>query len=597
VFQVAEYFFCVYYSYEWIIRFLAFKRKLDGLKDAWFVFDSLLVISMVSETWLMSCIILLTSSGGGLGTGSPVILRLARLLRLSRMARMARLLRAMPELLILIKGMFAAVRSVVFTLGLLLAIIYVFAVTFTQLCVDTPCESVFSDVPASVHMLWLNGALMDNLGVVIVPLQEQGVLYLMVFYLFLIIAALTLKNMLIGVICEVVSAVASSERETMALTYVKQRIKTLMSESDQDDDNKISKVEFMELLTKKEAALILKDVGVDVVGLVDFADMIFEQELSSGEETDSEVERRLSFAEFMGVILDLRGSNTATVKDIVELRKYVKGRFTQLEKKVVEASTGLPRRRSSLRKCLSRASLDSIRMVAEDETSCDILSDKDIEQDVFSRRLSHKTPKRMTPDSSSATTFRSALDESVSQMLAAHAGEMATLQAEIKHLQQALLKHEHNEKRRSELCVRCGESCGTSKQISDSDNSVGRLSKEVVCQVHQWETSKPPNSRKARPHLQDRASKTSSSRGSFDGSALRLAPTSQDELSCAGVIPMAPKNVPPDDQAQMREAQKSGAACGHSTCGRSFQPGASGGTDGSRSGAPGHPGLQFVQDL
>ena len=50
---------------------------------------------------------------------NPIQFRLVRLLRLTRMARMARLLRAMPELLVLIKGMVVAMRSVFFTLCLL----------------------------------------------------------------------------------------------------------------------------------------------------------------------------------------------------------------------------------------------------------------------------------------------------------------------------------------------------------------------------------------------------------------------------------------------------------------------------------------------
>lgn len=508
---------------------------------------------------------------------------------------MARLLRAMPELLILIKGMFAAIRSVVFTLGLLLAIIYVFAITFTQLCVDTPCESVFSDVPSSIHMLWLNGALMDNLGVVIIPLQEQSVFYLMVFYLFLIIAALTLKNMLIGVICEVVSAVAASERESMTLTYVKQRIRELMREGDQDDDNQISRIEFLQLLTRKEAALILKDVGVDVVGLVDFADTIFEQDYTPGDDTDSEVDKRLSFAEFMGVILELRGSNTATVKDIVELRKYIKTRFTHLEHRLQEASTGFTRRRTAR---LSRASLDNIKLVADDleEMNCDRVPDKDADGNAISRRLSRKSFREVASDRSSTTVFQSALDESVSRMLAAHAGEMATLQAEIKQLQQALWRHERNEERGSELCVRCGGSCGTSRQISESGNSVGRFqSGEVVCQAPQRAPSKPFNSSATQPQPQehqDRAPKTSNGWGPFGGRALRPVSTNEDELSCVGVMPMVPPNIP-HDEPEMREAQRSGAVQGHAACSRSFLPGAGSGIDVSRSGPTRHSGLHF----
>merc|ERR1719409_2175499 len=93
------------------------------------------------------------------------IIRLAKLLRLSRMARMARLLRAMPELLILIKGMLAACRSVFFTLCLLTLIMFVFSVAFRQLSVDCDFADIyFVSVPASMYSLLLHGTLLDDVS-------------------------------------------------------------------------------------------------------------------------------------------------------------------------------------------------------------------------------------------------------------------------------------------------------------------------------------------------------------------------------------------------------------------------------------------------
>ena len=40
VFQIAEHFFCFYFSFEWFCRFMSFRKKRDGCKDGWFVFDS-----------------------------------------------------------------------------------------------------------------------------------------------------------------------------------------------------------------------------------------------------------------------------------------------------------------------------------------------------------------------------------------------------------------------------------------------------------------------------------------------------------------------------------------------------------------------------
>lgn len=329
LYQMIEHFFCIYFSFEWTIRFLAFKHKRNGFRDAWFCFDSCLVTFLVFETWIMSAIVLM--SGGGSSIGSPSILRMARLLRLSRMARMVRLFRAMPELLILIKGLAASVRSMLFTLMLLFSIVYVFAIAFKQLCDGADCEPAFSSVSEAIHTLWLNGALMDDVGMLVEPLERQGIFMLVLFYTYLLLTALTMMNMLIGVICEVVSAVSSTEKEALMLSYVRDQIKALMIEGDFDENQNICKEEFLQLLHNKAAANILQDTGVDVVGLVDVADTIFE-----ANPEDADEDRSLSFAEFMNLVLDLRGSNTATLKDITELRRHINSKFSHLENKILE---------------------------------------------------------------------------------------------------------------------------------------------------------------------------------------------------------------------------------------------------------------------
>merc|ERR1719386_189948 len=52
-FQIAEHLFCGYFTCEILIRWLAFQYKVSCLKDAWFMFDSCLVTTMVFETWIM----------------------------------------------------------------------------------------------------------------------------------------------------------------------------------------------------------------------------------------------------------------------------------------------------------------------------------------------------------------------------------------------------------------------------------------------------------------------------------------------------------------------------------------------------------------
>jgi len=127
VFIIAENAFCTYFTGEWIIRFMAFKYKRNGLHDAWFVFDSILVFMMVMETWIITLVFALVGTGVT-GLRNASILRILRLARMVRISRLARLMRAIPELVILLKGIGAASRSVFVFFLLWVIIIYVFAV-------------------------------------------------------------------------------------------------------------------------------------------------------------------------------------------------------------------------------------------------------------------------------------------------------------------------------------------------------------------------------------------------------------------------------------------------------------------------------------
>lgn len=332
IFQVAENFFCIFFLLEWITRFLAFKVKLSCLRDAWFVFDGSLVALMVLETWVLTLVLVVTGVETSSGLGGSSVLRLVRLFRLTRMARMARLLRAVPELMILIKGIVTATRSVFFTLCLLVSVIYVFGIAFVQLTRDTYVgQKYFDTVALSMFTLLLRGTYLDEITELLDDVREQSVFLVILFLCFVLLAAQTVTNMLIGVLCEVVSIVAATEKEEMMMTFVVSKMGNILNVLDYDKDDHISKKEFMEMLTNHEATRTLQEVGVDPASLVDFVDVIFASD--DGEET------ALSFLEFMDIILQYRGSNTATVKDVVESQKIVRNILKTLAERVINVET------------------------------------------------------------------------------------------------------------------------------------------------------------------------------------------------------------------------------------------------------------------
>lgn len=325
LFQVMEHLFCTYFSVEWLVRFMAFKRKADCRKDGWFVFDSTLVFMMVVETWVFTLIGFITGETSESPLGDAAALRLFRLLRLSRLLRM---LKSLPELMILVKGIKEAMRSVAAVMCLLGIILYVFAIAFTQLAVDKEVirEAYFQNVALAMYSLLIYGTFLDDLSQFCDDIRAESIPCLCLLGIFICLSALTVMNMLIGVLCEVVSGVAATENEMNTVRDASQTMQGIMGKLDNDGNQKITLEEFRGILVLPKALKALEKVGVDPVGVVDFAELMF------FEDSDPSKPRELPFADFMEMILDLRSTNTAKVKDIKYMWRQLNPKLMHLTK-------------------------------------------------------------------------------------------------------------------------------------------------------------------------------------------------------------------------------------------------------------------------
>merc|ERR1719410_1978531 len=105
---------------------------------------------------------------------------------------MARLLRVVPELMILVKGMFAAVRSVFFTIILLFGLMYVFSIALRQLCGEELERRYFSSVPATFYILLMHGCLLDGPKEIADALKQAQPMLLPIYLFFVLLAAMTI---------------------------------------------------------------------------------------------------------------------------------------------------------------------------------------------------------------------------------------------------------------------------------------------------------------------------------------------------------------------------------------------------------------------
>jgi voltage-gated sodium channel len=316
VFILADVLFFAYFSLELFVRFCAFRRKLDCLKDGWFVFDSFLVTLYLFDPFIMAGVTA-AMGGGALPGGS-----LPRLLRLARLSRLVRMLKALPELLIMVKGIGTATSSVSYTMFLLILATYVFAIALTQLSEDTEFGDTFlHGVAESMYTLVIYCAFFDDLSVYADAVKAESTVCMIISVVYMVIAGITILNMLIGVLCEVISAVAVEEREAIAVELVHSRFAAIVDRLDTDGSKKISWTEFQEIMDMPEALAAFDEVKVDPEGVLDFALDWFVDEHGQGKE--------INVTQFVEMILDLRMGKDVTMKDMMIQNKRFNARFAE----------------------------------------------------------------------------------------------------------------------------------------------------------------------------------------------------------------------------------------------------------------------------
>jgi voltage-gated sodium channel len=330
VFVAADSMFFIYFSLELFIRFAAFKKKCDCLRDGWFKFDGTLVFLYAFDPFTIA-LVAKAQGGGGLDLPTAVL----RLFRLARLSRLVRMLRSLPELMVMIKGMIQATSTVGYTLGLLMIITYVFSIALRNLVPKDPCigecengtieEVYFSSVPEAMHNLIIFGTFLDALSDIIADVKEASPVCLVLFWIYIALASLTVMNMLIGVLCEVISAVAVEENESMQVDAIFDKFGAIVSDLDQDSDGTLSWEEFKVILDVPDTMKALEQVNVDPESMVDMAEDFF---------FEDGVPVTVPLDDFLGMVLDLRGGQQATVKHMMQLGKRYAGKFGNMAKKM-----------------------------------------------------------------------------------------------------------------------------------------------------------------------------------------------------------------------------------------------------------------------
>jgi len=342
-----EVMFCVFFFVELLIRFLAYKVKSSCLRDAWFVFDAVLWIMMMFEN------IMIQAANTNSHLEDFTIFRFLRVLRLTRLVR---LMRFFPELFTLVKGMARAVESVFFVLLFLMIMIYGTSIVFTSQVGKPPSErpaptpdgedptalDMFGDMGSSMMTLFTNGVLGDNLFSTLLAIKDESIILMWLFIMFMIISGITLLNMLIGVLCQVVQATQQEETEQRKAAKLRETFVKAFRAVDLSGDGMIQEQEWTGIRNNPAVRKALRRMGVPSeevdVRLTQLGAKVFwDRRLSQARDSvisdsvgrtstvtsssrASAVDVGLDFDEFVEQVSDLQWGKKATALDVAAFK-------------------------------------------------------------------------------------------------------------------------------------------------------------------------------------------------------------------------------------------------------------------------------------
>mmetsp|Transcript_9685 Transcript_9685/g.21634 ORF Transcript_9685/g.21634 Transcript_9685/m.21634 type:complete len:671 (+) Transcript_9685:155-2167(+) len=365
-----EHLFAVYFIVELALHFAAFEKKSSCLCSAWFLFDATITCAIVFEAWILPFI---GHNSQALGS-----LSLLRLLRLVRITRMAQLMKLCPELLMVINGITAATKAVVWTALLLVMVTLTWAILFTsvynqgnqeeeEVDPDSP-QFLFGTMGKSMVTLLVMGTLLDEVTACTDVLRAAGSIPLLAAFLtYILINSFTTMNMLIGILVEVVSSTSEGERNKNLEESVHDSIKMIFGKIDQDGSGHISRTEFLDHAKHPMVVKALQQLQIDDRQFEMYVEILFENSQAS-------MDGGICFDTLMKTIMRLRPGKAINAlefasfgQQMVESHTDMQSALSRIEAACEELCADIPQEPELRRTMVSSSKVYSDEDLDEDD--------------------------------------------------------------------------------------------------------------------------------------------------------------------------------------------------------------------------------------
>merc|ERR1719387_811609 len=209
-------------------------------------------------------------------------------------------------------------------------------VLFALLKNEDSLEDQFDSLGRTLWTLGLSGSLLDGFADVMISLLDlRRYFEAWFFLLYVLLSAVTLMNILIGILREVVSAVANDEKEEAAVTLMRSTVLPMLKRLDENGNGEINMEELRMVLEDEDAMETLEILKVDVSHLLRMQEMLTvgdeKADIFGASHRASQFhslgrwvsQEGMRIDKFMELVLSLRGDRAASVKDIIDGHAFV----------------------------------------------------------------------------------------------------------------------------------------------------------------------------------------------------------------------------------------------------------------------------------
>jgi len=313
-FRVLDVLFCLAFMIELGLRISVEGMEYFRTGEPWNYFDVLLVCVQVVD------LILYFVANDETGLDQGMLVRILRILRLVRVIRLLRFIRFVSDLRKVVYLMMGSIQSFAWTMALLVLLMYILAVFFTQLIADNKVyieqssslkkdimQEAFGTLPRSLHTLYksITGG-MDWQDVSNPLIETINPVVGVIFAAYTAFAILVLLNLVTGVFVDGALKLSRADKEVDLTRKAYQVFKT----TDDDDSGVITWDEFQAKLDSPEMAEFFEALEISMARAEDLFQLL-----------DDSGDRMLDLEELVAGGLLLQGPAKAI--DVAALFKYL----------------------------------------------------------------------------------------------------------------------------------------------------------------------------------------------------------------------------------------------------------------------------------